>query len=129
MSGRESCFSDAEFRLREIDAVIDRAAASTNQVGRFETETYGRQEGSAYNGHFGRTCYHPLFCFNNYGDLEGCPLREGNVHSAKDRKAVLDPIVARYIVFQMAEVAVSQELFIAILRRIGKLRLLAEASE
>ncbi len=23
--------------------------------------TYGDQESSAYNGHFGRTCYHPLF--------------------------------------------------------------------
>jgi hypothetical protein len=23
--------------------------------------TYGEQEGSAYNGHFGQTCYHPLF--------------------------------------------------------------------
>ena len=35
---------------------------------------------------------------------------------------------ARYIIFQMAEVAVSRELFAAILRRIGKLRLLVEAS-
>jgi hypothetical protein len=116
---------------------INRTAASTSQVGRFETEiltlpdnletvkglsgawidrlrqrtpmkkivldmessvseTFGRQEGTAYNGHSGCTCYHPLFCFNNFGDLEGCLLREGNVHSAKNWKAVLDPIVARY---------------------------------
>jgi hypothetical protein len=116
---------------------VDHNAASTSQVGRFETEilalpenltalinlsgkwidqlrqrtalkkivldmdssvseTYGRQEGTAYNGHFGRMCYHPLFCFSHYGDLEGCQLREGNVHSAKDWKAVLDPIVVRY---------------------------------
>jgi hypothetical protein len=26
--------------------------------------TYGNQEGSAYNGFFECTCYHPLFCFN-----------------------------------------------------------------
>ena len=26
--------------------------------------TYGDQEGTAYNGHFGCTCYHPLFVFN-----------------------------------------------------------------
>ena len=32
--------------------------------------TYGDQEGSAYNGHFGCTCYHPLFIFNQFGDLE-----------------------------------------------------------
>jgi hypothetical protein len=59
-------------------------------------KTYGRQEGSAYNGHFSCTCYHPLFCFNHYGDLEGALLREGNIHSANDWKAVLEPIVARY---------------------------------
>ena len=26
--------------------------------------THGGQEGSAYNGHFACTCYHPPFCFN-----------------------------------------------------------------
>src|SRR6476659_8741915 len=29
-----------------------------------ESPTYGQQEDSAYNGHFGCTCYHPLFVFN-----------------------------------------------------------------
>ena len=40
-----------------------------------ESPTYGAQEGSAYNGHFGCTCYHPLFVFNQLGDLERCALR------------------------------------------------------
>ena len=44
--------------------------------------THGEQEGTAYNGHFGCTCYHPLFLFNQFGDLERCSLRPGNVHSA-----------------------------------------------
>jgi len=35
---------------------------------------------------------------------------------------------ARYIIFQLAEVAVSRELFVAILRRIRRLRLLVEAT-
>ncbi len=60
------------------------------------SETYGRQDGTAYNGHFGCTCYHPLFCFNQFGDVEFALLREGNVHSAKDWKTVLEPIVSRY---------------------------------
>jgi len=47
-----------------------------------ESPTYGEQEGSAYNGHFGCTCYHPLFVFNQIGDVERCALRPGNVHSA-----------------------------------------------
>lgn len=115
----------------------DRQAASTSQMGRFETElltagknvkalmnlsgmwidrvhehcdldklildldssvseTYGRQEGSAYNGHFICTCYHPLFCFNHLGDLERVLLRNGNVASADDWRSVLEPVVARY---------------------------------
>jgi hypothetical protein len=60
------------------------------------SETYGQQEGTAYNGHFACTCCHPLFCFNQFGDLEGALLREGNVPSAKNWKTVLEPIVARY---------------------------------
>jgi hypothetical protein len=48
------------------------------------SETYGQQEGSAYNGYFRCECYHPLFCFNQFGDVEGALLRNGNVHSAED---------------------------------------------
>jgi len=41
-------------------------------------------------------CYHPLFCFNQYGDLERALLRNGNVHSADDWQSVLEPVIARY---------------------------------
>src|ERR687898_1791616 len=116
---------------------LDRRAASTSQMGRFETEwltgeanlaaladlsgawidrvharrprttivldldssvseTHGKQEGSAYNGHFGCTCYHPLFVFNQFGDLERVMLRRGNHHSAKFWRRVLVPVMARY---------------------------------
>jgi hypothetical protein len=116
---------------------VMRDAASTSQMGRFETEwlandenftvladlsgrwidrvhsrrplngivldmdssvspTYGDQEGTAYNGHFACTCYHPLFVFNQFGDLERSTLRPGNVHSADGWKDVLEPVVARY---------------------------------
>jgi hypothetical protein len=115
----------------------DRAAASTSQMGRFETgwltgeanlatlaslsgawidrvharrpqttivldmdssvsETHGSQEGTAYNGHFACTCYHPLFVFNQFGDLERCALRPGNVHSADGWRVALEPVVVRY---------------------------------
>ena len=116
---------------------VTKQAASTSQMGRFETEflatdaniavlsdlsgawidrvhdrkppkmmvldldssvspTYGDQEGTAYNGHFGCTCYHPLFLFNHMGDLERCRLRPGNVHSADGWRDVLVPVVERY---------------------------------
>ena len=92
---------------------LDRPAASSSEMGRFETEwlpseanlmaladlpgawidrvhgrrppdgiildmdssespTPGRQEGSAWNGHFRCTCYHPLFALNQFGNLERC---------------------------------------------------------
>ncbi len=116
---------------------VERQAASTSQMGRFETKvlatdanvealtnmngvwidkvhdrhpptmiildmdssvspTHGEQEGTAYNGHFGCTCYHPLFLFNQFGDLERCSLRPGNVHSADGWEGVLKPVVVRY---------------------------------
>ena len=40
--------------LRELNLDMDSSVS----------ETYGEQEGSAYNGHFECTCYHPLFLFN-----------------------------------------------------------------
>jgi hypothetical protein len=107
---------------------IERQAASSSQMGRFETEllataanvealadmngvwidrvhdrhpptkiildmdssvspTHGNQEGSGY---------HPLFLFNQFGDLERSSLRPGNVHSADDWEGVLKPVVVRY---------------------------------
>lgn len=58
--------------------------------------THGDQEQSVWNGHFGCTCYHPLFVFNQFGDLERCALRPGNVDSADDWESVLKPVVERY---------------------------------
>ncbi len=46
--------------------------------------------------HFACTCYHPLFVFNQFGDVERCTLRPGNVHSADGWRAVLEPVFARY---------------------------------
>ena len=116
---------------------VDAKAASSSQMGRFETEllattdnraaladlsgqwidriherkppkwitldmdssvspTHGAQEDTAWNGHFGCMCYHPLFVFNQFGHLERCALRPGNVHSADGWKDVLKSAMARY---------------------------------
>ncbi|HZZ22565.1 MAG TPA: IS1380 family transposase [Roseiarcus sp.] len=58
--------------------------------------THGEQEMSVWNGHYECSCYHPLFVFNQFGDLERCALRPGNVHSADEWEGVLKPVVARY---------------------------------
>ena len=51
---------------------------------------------SIWNGHYQSTCYHPLFVFNQFGDLERCALRPGNVHSADGWEDVLKPVILRY---------------------------------
>jgi hypothetical protein len=61
-----------------------------------ESPTYGEQEGSLYNGHFACTCHHPLFVFNQFGDVERCGLRPGNGHSADGWRAVPEPVIGRY---------------------------------
>ena len=56
-----------------------------------ESPVHGEQEGSAYNGHFGSVCYHPLFLFISHGDCLAAKLRPGNVHSAEDWDELLLP--------------------------------------
>jgi hypothetical protein len=75
-------------RVRRTELILDMDSS--------QSETYGEQEGSAWNGHFRCTCYHPLFLFNQDGDLERAMLREGNVHSANEWRKVLEPVVERY---------------------------------
>jgi hypothetical protein len=62
-----------------------------------ESPVHGHQEGAAYNGHFGCVCFHPLFCFNQFGDCEGAVLRRGDVHSANGWQEFIDPIVEGYL--------------------------------
>ena len=60
------------------------------------SETYGKQEGTGYNGHFECNCYHPLFLFNQLGDVDPCMLRRGNHASTKFWRRVLLPVIERY---------------------------------
>jgi hypothetical protein len=81
-----------------IDRVHARAALAkvVLDMDSSQSPVHGQQEGHAYNGHFGCECYHPLFCFNEFGDVEGAKLRPGNVHSADGWRELLEPIVRRY---------------------------------
>jgi hypothetical protein len=83
---------------RWIDAVHDRRPPKsiTLDMDSSESPVHGDQEGSAWNGHFQSKCLHPLFVFNQFGDLERCMLRPGNVHSADGWEDVLKPVLARY---------------------------------
>src|ERR1700683_4664763 len=62
-----------------------------------EVRVHGRQEQSAYNGHFESTCYHPLLLFNREGDCLAAKLRPGHVHSADGWEELLLPEIDRQL--------------------------------
>jgi hypothetical protein len=86
---------DRVMKARKLTRIVPDMDSSVSRTLRTAVRA-GRQEGLAYNGHFDCSCYYPLLCFNQFGDLEEALLREGNAHSAKDWKAVFEPVVARY---------------------------------
>ena len=45
-------------------------------------EVHGHQSGSAWNGHYGIRCFHPLVLRFSRGDFLAAQLRPGNVHTA-----------------------------------------------
>ncbi len=83
---------------RWIDAVHDKRPPKVITLDMYSSESpvHGDQEGSAWNGHFQSKCLHPLFVFNQFGDLERCSLRPGNVHSADGWQDVVRPVLVRY---------------------------------
>jgi hypothetical protein len=60
------------------------------------SETYGHRQGSADNGYLECSCYHPLFLFNQFGDLERVLLRRGKHPGAKFWRRVLLPVIERH---------------------------------
>lgn len=58
--------------------------------------THSARQGTAWKGHFSCICYQSLFVFNQFGHLERCALRPGNVQSADGWEAVFKPVIARY---------------------------------
>lgn len=60
-------------------------------------DTFGRQEGSAFNTHYRTNGYHPLLAFDSFsGCLLGAKLRPGNEYTSKKAEAFLKPILQRY---------------------------------
>jgi len=52
----------------------DRRKASCSTWIQARARRTARRRAAPYNGHFGCTCYHPLFAFNQLGDLGRCAL-------------------------------------------------------
>jgi len=98
---------DPALRLAEaLDAMITKSTAALLKrknkkklildVDSTEDPAHGHQEHMAYNGHFGKNCFHPLFCFTSEGDGLAAKLRPGNAHSAAGTLDLIKPLVDRY---------------------------------
>lgn len=60
-------------------------------------QTFGNQDGQAFNGHYSEMGYHPLLVFD--GMTKDClkvELRPGNVYTSKDSVQFLEPILSHY---------------------------------
>jgi len=96
----------SEHNIRVLERIVREIALQRMLLGRgrqrtvvldvdsFPVEIHGHQDGSAYNGHYRKECYHPLIAFTDTGDLVGIQIRPGNVPSARDVRQFLTPILA-----------------------------------
>ena len=83
---------------------IDRVHAEGRPTASCSTWTFQRQSDpwragdEACNGHFDCTCYHPLFVFNQFGDLERVAAPSGQCpQRRRTGRTVLEPVIARYL--------------------------------
>ena len=59
--------------------------------------TYGQQEGEAFNYHYQAHGYHPLLCFDGItGDLLKAELRDGTHYCSKDANEFMLPLLQEY---------------------------------
>ncbi len=61
------------------------------------SDTYGNQESSAYNAHYGTIGFHPLVAFDGgTGDFLKAKLRPGNVYTSNGVVEFIQPLIEHY---------------------------------
>ncbi len=80
-----------EMLVRSTDALLNNQGKRKVIIDVDSTEdpAHGQQEQVAYNGHFGKNCYHPLFAFTSDGTCLGAKLRPG---PSSDRAMFIPPM-------------------------------------
>lgn len=90
--------------LRQINqTLIDYGRQATNQqavildVDSTHFDTFGHQEGAAYNAHYQTNGYHPLVAFDSTNeDLIDAQLRPGNTYTSTGAVDFLRPVIQHY---------------------------------
>lgn len=83
--------------------LIDKASLVRNDINMIidldstHSDTFGHQEQTAYNAHYGTNGYHPLVAFDGLtGDFLKAKLRSGNQYTSNGVKEFLEPLLAHY---------------------------------
>jgi hypothetical protein len=91
---REGLRELASRRIRSMRPGQHRLRYLTIDVDSLPVEVYGHQPGSAYNGYYRQTMYHPLVAsIAETGDLLDARLREGNCHTANGALGFITDLV------------------------------------
>ena len=90
--------------LQELNqSLIDKARLARNDTNMIidldstHSDTFGNQEQTAYNAHYGTNGYHPLVAFDGVtGDFLKAKLRSGNQYTSNGVKEFLNPLLEHY---------------------------------
>ena len=86
----------AAHRIRSMRPGGHRPRYVTIDVDSLPIEVHGHQPGSAYNGHYHASVYHPLIAtLGERGDIVDARLREGNCHTAEGALDFILPLLDR----------------------------------
>ena len=90
-------FDDINIELRRTAYSIEMPEMVLFDLDTTLLETYGKQEGSGYNFHYGANGYHPQTCYDGLtGDLLKAELRKGTDHCSKGITQFMQPLLDEY---------------------------------
>ena len=90
-------FDQIDSKMREIIYTIQSPEQMVFDLDSTLLNTYGEQEGEAFNYHYQAHGYHPLFCYDGItGDLLKVELRDGTHYCSKEADEFMIPLLQEY---------------------------------
>ena len=87
-------FSAIQREIRKIVYSTDKPEQILLDLDSTLLDTYGKQEGAAFNFHYSANGYHPLLCYDGMtGDLLKAELRNGSMYCGRDSGAFMEPLL------------------------------------
>ena len=90
-------FDQIDSKMREIIYTIQSPEQMVFDLDSTLLNTYGEQEGEAFNYHYQAHGYHPLLCYDGItGDLLKAELRDGTHYCSKEADGFMIPLLQEY---------------------------------